>query len=160
LTAATTAPVDIRREFVALLPRLRRFALTLSTSVEDADELVRAACSRAIIKGQCPTDDNPSASWLFQLIRRVSADMAKKRKSKAREPVGETGDKPGTEQQHAVLAMPPGQASAFLLVEIEGFSYAQAADILGISTERLASLLCAARLSFAAGDATTAKRRA
>lgn len=160
MTVASTAPVDIRREFVALLPRLRRFALTLSTSVDEADELVRAACSRAIIKGQCPTDENPSTPWLFQLIRRVSSDMAKKRKSKAREPAGETADNAGTEQQHAVLAMPPGQASAFLLVEIEGFSYAQAADILGVPTERLASHICAARMSFAAGDATTAKRRA
>jgi RNA polymerase sigma-70 factor (ECF subfamily) len=160
LTAASTAPVDIRREFVALLPRLRSFALTLSTSVEDADELVRTACSRAIIQGQYPTDDNPSAPWLFQLIRRVSSDAAKKRKSKAREPAGTPADKAGTEQQHAVLAMPPGQASAFLLVEIEGFTYAQAADILGIPTERLASHLCAARLSFAAGDATIVKRRA
>ncbi|MBA4786317.1 MAG: RNA polymerase sigma factor [Rhizobiales bacterium] len=160
MTAASTAPVDIRREFVALLPRLRRFALTLSASVDEADELVQAACARAIIKGQCPTDDNPSASWLFQLIRRVSSDMAKKRKPKPREPAGETSDKAGTEQQHAVLAMPPGQASAFLLVEIEGFSYAEAAQILGIPTERLASHLCAARLSFAARDATSAKRRA
>lgn len=156
MTAAPTAPVDIRREFVALLPRLRRFALTLTASVGEADELVRAACSRAIVEGNCPSSDNPAAPWLFRLIRQVSASPVGKRTGgpSARDP----GTKGATEQQNAIQAMPRGEASVFLLVEVEGFSYGEAADILDISPGLIAAHLYEARRNFAATAAPAAER--
>ncbi len=45
---ATTT--DIRRDLVGLLPRLRRFAITLAGETAAADELVQAVCLRAISK--------------------------------------------------------------------------------------------------------------
>jgi len=45
-----TAITDIRRDLVALLPRLRRFALTMATSASEADDLVREVCAKAIQK--------------------------------------------------------------------------------------------------------------
>ncbi|MGO7426617.1 RNA polymerase sigma factor, partial [Rhizobium ruizarguesonis] len=41
---ATT--IDLRRDLVGLLPRLRRFANTLAGEVAVADELVQAVCQR------------------------------------------------------------------------------------------------------------------
>ena len=37
----------VRQEMIALLPRLRRFALVLTRSAADADDLVQATCERA-----------------------------------------------------------------------------------------------------------------
>ncbi|MCU0809248.1 MAG: RNA polymerase sigma factor, partial [Candidatus Contendobacter sp.] len=39
---------DVRAQLIALLPRLRRFALGLTGSRDDADDLVQAACERAL----------------------------------------------------------------------------------------------------------------
>jgi RNA polymerase sigma-70 factor, ECF subfamily len=36
------------RELVAALPRLRRFAFGLTGSLDEADDLVQAACERAL----------------------------------------------------------------------------------------------------------------
>ena len=54
---------DIRREFVSLLPRLRRFALVLTGSVDQADDLVQGTLLRALDRidqcrdsGQHPED--------------------------------------------------------------------------------------------------------
>lgn len=152
------APLDIRREFVSLLPRLRRFALTLSTSVEAADELVRLACTKAIIKGQCPSSEHPVTPWLFKLVRNAASEMMDKAKKPAASPA--LGRPSATDQQSMVLGLPTGQASAFLLVEVEGFTYAEAADILSVTHEAIASHLSDARLSFAAIAAPTAERRA
>ncbi|MCJ8519393.1 RNA polymerase sigma-70 factor (ECF subfamily) [Pseudorhizobium tarimense] len=158
MTTTSGAPLDIRRDFVSLLPRLRRFALTLSTSVDAADELVRLACTKAIIKGQCPSSDHPVTPWLFKLVR--SAALETTAKPKKLPALSNAARSPATEQQAIVLGLPTGQASAFLLVEIEGFSYAEAADILDVSSESLVARLCEARTNFAAIAAPTAERRA
>ncbi|MFN7104401.1 MAG: RNA polymerase sigma factor [Pseudorhizobium sp.] len=158
MTHASTAPVDIRREFVTFLPRLRRFALTLTPGVDEADELVRAACSRAIVEGYCPTSEHSAAPWLFRLIRKTSSETTGRQKTNS--PTRRTASKPGTEQQNTVQVMPQGQASVFLLVEIEGFSYDDTADILGISSSLVAMHLCDARQSFAAIQPTASERRA
>ena len=41
---------DLRRSLVGLLPKLRRFAMTLACDAADADALVLQACERAIAK--------------------------------------------------------------------------------------------------------------
>lgn len=159
MNIAPNAPHDIRREFVSLLPRLRRFALTLAADLEEADELVRAACVEAIIEDRCPSGEKCMDPWLFALVRKAATDPARnQRTTKPEKPSAPQGSST-TGQQALILTMPEGQACVFLLVEVEGFSYAQAADILGISIELLASRLCDARMSFAAA-APTAERRA
>lgn len=158
MTTTSGAPLDIRREFVSLLPRLRRFALTLSTSVEAADELVRLACTKAIIKGHCPASDHPVAPWLFKLVRSAASDASAKPKKLPAS--SDAACPPATHHQSMILDLPPGRASTFLLVEIEGFTYAEAADILSVTQDTIASHLCDARTIFSATAAPTVERRA
>ncbi len=42
------AAIDIRRDLVGLLPKLRRFAVTLTGDLAEADELVQSVCQRGI----------------------------------------------------------------------------------------------------------------
>ncbi len=158
----STAISDIRRDLVALLPRLRRFALTLAASAGEADDLVREVCARAIQKSHHWKGEGRIESWLFSMMRTVCADARKKRKTDAlaqaargSAAVGET-DK----QTNPLFSMQEGLASAFLLGEVEGFSYKEASVILGISSEDFARRLCAARLQLAALGVETAERRA
>jgi len=48
-----------------------------------------------------------------------------------------------------IADMPEGTSSAFLLVVVEGHSYQQAADIMGVTINIVVSQLAAARLHFA-----------
>ena len=71
---------DIRRDLVALLPRLRRFALTLAGTAGEADDLVREAAGRAIQKSHHWKGEGRLESWLFSMIRSTFVDEAKKRR--------------------------------------------------------------------------------
>jgi len=149
------APFDTRRDLVALLPRLRRLALTLAGRVEEADELVRTACSMAIGKDWAKDRHSRPEAWLFQLVSSLSAGRTAHSGTEDRA-VGN----PLVIRRGMVLGITRDQAAAFLLVEVEGFSYAEAADILATSTDSIATDLCDARLCFADLRPAPSERRA
>lgn len=156
-----TAITDIRRDLVALLPRLRRFALTMATSASEADDLVREVCAKAIQKSHHWKGEGRIESWLFSLMRGACADARKKRKAENSQESPEAGlCADPSREVNPVLSMPDGLASVFLLGEVEGFSYKEAAAILGITADLFASRLCVARLQLAALGVETAERRA
>lgn len=150
---------DIRRDIVALLPRLRRFALTLAGSSAEADELVREATARAIQKSHHWKGEGRIENWLFSLIRTTWTDELKKRRRGDHDGVAEP-DLDNRRRTGLILSLPDGLASAVLLTDIEGFTYVEAAAILGITTDLLSTRLCAARLSLAAAGNETSERRA
>ena len=154
-----TANNDIRRDLVALLPRLRRFALTLTGTAKDADDLVRSVAARAIQKSHHWKGKGRLENWLFSMTRSAWADEAKRRRTRPGAHV-EPAEGSETSAITPLLTMPEGLASTFLLVDVEGFSYSEAADILGVSAEILSTRLCAARLQLAALGSRTTERRA
>ena len=150
---------DIRRDLVALLPRLRRFAMTLTGDASDADQLVRGAAMRAIQKSHHWKGEGRLENWLFSIMRTIWSDEARKRRKA--EPAGtDAGSAPERKKTaSAVLSMPEGLASAFLLTDVEGFTCQEAATILGIPADQLAARLCAARLGLSSLNAVTTERR-
>ena len=62
---------DIRREFVSLLPRLRRFALVLTGSVDQADDLVQGTLLRALDRIDQCRDCGHLDRWLFSIQKTV-----------------------------------------------------------------------------------------
>ncbi|CDZ46722.1 RNA polymerase sigma factor [Neorhizobium galegae] len=153
---------DIRRDLVALLPRLRRFALTLTGSAAEADDLVRGAAGRAIQKSHHWKGEGRLESWLFSMIRSTFVDEAKKRRRAEGHAAADasTAGSSRPSKKDALACLPDGLASVFLLADVEGFAYAEAAAILGIQPDLFAARLCAARLSLAAAAAETSERRA
>ncbi len=59
---------------VALLPRLRRYAYTLTSSREDADDLVQAACERALSRRHQWQTGTRLDSWMFRIIYTIRVD--------------------------------------------------------------------------------------
>lgn len=155
-----TSPMnDIRRDLVALLPRLRRFALTLTSTAAEADELVRQATARAIGKSYLWKGEGRIENWLFSLIRTTHADELKKRLRRG-EPVAARDTTRGNIGARNVLDLDEDWSSALLLVDVEGFSYSEAAAIMGVSSETIASCLCAARLDLSVMGSESSERRA
>ncbi len=151
--------IDIRRDLVGLLPRLRRFAMTLSGDTAGADELVQAVCRRAVAKSNQRNGEGRLESWIYTLARHQWADDSRRRRPQAA-PRGNVTDIRDAARDrtatidsdaiHRMIAeMPAGISSVFLLVAVEGHSYQQAADIMGVATSTVVSQLAAARLHFA-----------
>ncbi len=151
--------IDIRRDLVGLLPRLRRFAMTLAGDAAGADELVQAACQRAIARSNQWQGEGRLDSWVYTLLRQQWSEDHRKRKPHGVQRTNVTDIRNATRDRasvvdsdaiHRMIAeMPEGIASAFLLVAIEGHAYQQAGDIMGVAPALIASQMAQARLHFA-----------
>ncbi len=65
---------DIRREMVELLPRLRRFAYSLTGSMEEADDMVQTACVKALSRLDQFKPGTRLDSWMFRIIQTTWLD--------------------------------------------------------------------------------------
>jgi RNA polymerase sigma-70 factor (ECF subfamily) len=151
------------RDIVALLPRLRRFAAGLSGSVQDGDDIVQAACLRALERHYQWEPGTRLDSWMFRIIRNLWLDGRKSAWSRlvrsdddamTAAPGGslereiEARDELARARQ-AIAALPPQQREVLMLVTVEGQTYEAAADTLGIPLGTVMSRLARARVAVA-----------
>lgn len=150
---------DVRQEMVALLPRLRRFALAQTGSREAADELVQAACERALSRLDQFTPGTRLDSWMFRIIQTTWIDRMRYagRRPEASGKVIERMpyDARIHEQAEAradlaivraeVARLPEEQRLVLGLVAIDGQSYQEAAETLGVPIGTIMSRLSRAR---------------
>ena len=138
-----------------LLPRLRRFALSLSRQPACADDLVQATLERALSRWGSKRADSDLRAWLFSILYRQFLDTQRRAKRHARLLAlfgREDASAPSPEQHweaHATLQafnqLPDEQRALLLLVSVEGLSYQQTADTLGIPIGTVMSRLSRAR---------------
>lgn len=137
---------DLRHAIVALLPRLRRFALGLTGNEDDADDLVQAACERAISRLDQWRAGTRLDSWLYRIVQTIHID--RHRRAGRHEGYAESvrsvqrDGYDGEQALHAYMtlgavrramaALPPEQQVVVMLISIEGYSYREAAEILGL----------------------------
>jgi RNA polymerase sigma-70 factor, ECF subfamily len=152
-----TASLEQLREWIiALLPRLRRFARTITCDHDDADDLVQIAVERALGRFGQRSPDSRFESWMFGIVRTAWIDEVRARqrrnRGRAQEETGEHPDRGTDEAQagalpiHAAMAaLPEEQRMAVALVLIEGLSYKEAAEALVIPIGTLTSRLTRGR---------------
>lgn len=164
---------EFRRDLVSVLPKLRRFAMTLTRNAADADDLVQEVCERAITRYHLWNGEGRLESWIYAMTRNLWIDEIRKRKVRTGggtvdaseqdelsvEPSGEKAVY-ANQLQKMIMSMPEGLASVFLLVNVEGHSYREAADILKIPIGTVMSRLSTARMRLAAMITETTERRA
>ena len=66
-----------REQLIALLPRLRRFARGLARSADEGDDLVQAACIRAIERQSQWQPGTRLDSWLYRIIQTIWLDRTR-----------------------------------------------------------------------------------
>jgi RNA polymerase sigma-70 factor (ECF subfamily) len=149
----------VRNELAALIPRLRRFALALTGNRADADDLVQDALERALRRADQWRPGTRVDSWVFRIARNAWIDETRSRKVRGRVvSYDPEADAPGVDGRAAMEAtmtldramkvmatLPPEQRAVIALVQIEGFSYREAAEILGVPEGTVTSRLVRAR---------------
>ena len=70
----------VRSGMEALLPRLRRFARGLAGNAADADDLVQAACVKALCSADGWTIGTRLDSWLYRIVHTTWLDELRRRR--------------------------------------------------------------------------------
>ncbi|WP_299848307.1 RNA polymerase sigma factor [uncultured Roseovarius sp.] len=156
------ALTDLKRELIALLPRLRRFARSLTRSVPEADDLVQEACLRALSRSDQWDPTQPLDRWMFRITRNLWISEIRKRTvrlgqghvpaEEAHELVAqETGEAAAaaTELRDHIAALPEELSTILLTVSVEGYSYAEAAELFEIPIGTVMSRIHRARKTLA-----------
>jgi len=161
----------LRLELAALLPRLRRFARTITHQREDADDLVQRALERALMRLDQWQPGTRLDSWMFTIMKNAWIDEVRARvrrdavllPEEAGENVGHAaGEWPSDRHdlrldvQRAMEQLNDDQRLAVGLVLVEGLPYKEAADVLGVPIGTLTSRLARARETLQALLAGTA----
>jgi len=156
----TPASAWFSDQLIAVLPRLRRFAAGLTRSASEADDLVQAACERALAREHQFQEGTRFDSWMFRIVQTIwidqlrSRDIRKEDGDLAEERFG--SDEPVrrvearlalAEVRRAVSLLPPDQRSTLMLVTVEGLSYKQAAEVAGVPIGTIMSRLARARIA-------------
>ena len=146
----------LANELAALLPRMRRFARSITFHREDADDLVQVAMERALGRSEQYAEGTRLDSWLFRIIKNAWIDEVRSRIRRdqvfAPEEEGEhIGIDPSEAQQQgmavqkAMSMLSEEHRIVVALVLVDGLPYKEAADVLGIPMGTLTSRLARAR---------------
>jgi RNA polymerase sigma-70 factor (ECF subfamily) len=155
-------PVSARfgDQLITVLPRLRRFARGLSGSVSDADDLVQAACERALARQHQFQEGTRFDSWMFRIVQTIWIDQVRSRDVRKEdgdiaedrlgsdEPVRRVEARLALDEvRRALDRVPPDQRAALLLVTVEGLSYKEAAEVVQVPVGTIMSRLARARIA-------------
>lgn len=139
-----------------MLPRLRRFARALTGRREDADDLVQIALERALVRRAQWESGTNLRSWMFKIINNAWIDEVRSRgrrdKIFAPEEAAATATSPANADpidaiavRRAIGQLNEDQRIAVALVLVEGLTYKEAAEVLGVPMGTVTSRLARAR---------------
>ncbi len=148
-----------QRDLVALVPRLRRFAYSLAGSQDAGDDLVQAACERALKNAAAFQAGTRMDSWMYRIIQNLWLDDRRRRRVRGTQidPDAVTLSDEGQAARQAedrvtleavraaVDTLPDDLRLVLALVAIEGRSYREAAEALDIPIGTVMSRLSRAR---------------
>ncbi|MEX2475853.1 RNA polymerase sigma factor [Marinobacter sp.] len=147
----------MHQEITEILPRLRRFAYSLTGSMADADDLLQNTVERLLAR--TVPEDVDLTKWAFRVCRNVWIDECRARKVRrdaAEHPELTDGQVVDGERQAtkeiewnrvdaAMSALPEDQRQIISLVAIQGMPYKIVAEILDVPKGTVMSRLARAR---------------
>ena len=139
-------------EITALIPRLRRYARTLTGDRSFADDLVQDTLERAWGRLHLWRPGSDLRAWLFTIMHNLHVNQARTRRSEdsidlRNEPM-EFAARPSQEERleitdltMALRRLPDEQREVLLLVGLEEMSYQEAAKVLAVPLGTIMSRL-------------------
>lgn len=153
------APPEVRDRIVELLPRLRRFCLALTGSPDLGDDLAQTTVERALARIGQWQEGTRLDSWMFKIAQNAHIDSARAGRRRGVAVGVEALDQVAGEDGRAVAegrselrraldaigSLPDDQRAVMALVVIDGQSYREAAEALGIPVGTVMSRLARGR---------------
>ena len=158
-TAETKLPsAEFYAELTQCLPHMRSFARYLCRRDDLADDLVQDAVVRASMAAHQFIPGTNFKAWIFTIMHNLFVDQ-RRRKGRRREgamlpldhaealaaPAEQAELMGAREVLNALQAISPERRAALLAVAVEGFSYAEAAAMLGVPAGTLMSRVARGR---------------
>jgi RNA polymerase sigma-70 factor (ECF subfamily) len=156
----TDTSEEIGERIVLLLPRLRRFARSLSRNQHDADDLVQSVVERAWRNLEQRKPGSNLASWMFGIMKNAWIDNRRAHGRRGEVALPEdSGEHPAVSPvdadtnlwsvSEAMDKLPEDQRLAIALVLVEGLSYKEASQVLEVPIGTLTSRLARGRSALA-----------
>lgn len=137
----------------SLLPRLIAFARTLIGDADRARDLVQEAAARALAARNVPVDAPAYRAWAFKIVRNAAFDELR-----AKHPRQHFDAEPDVDLwrfddayiaritvNQGLSSIAPAHREIIALIDIAGFNYAEAAQILGVPAGTVMSRISRAR---------------
>jgi RNA polymerase sigma-70 factor, ECF subfamily len=151
---------SVEQSMLAMMPRLRSFAVSLCGNADRADDLVQETLLRAIANIDSFQPGSNLGAWLITILRNCFLSETRKRCKEVEDTKGsyveslrsapEQESWLGMDEFRAALAMlPTEQREALLLVGAAGFSYDDIAIICQTTTGTIKSRINRARTRLA-----------
>ena len=149
----------VRREMVEILPRLQRFGCALTGTIDEGNDLVQEACTRALLRIEQWQPGTRLDSWMFRIIHNIWRDRLRAAKVRGTHVdiddihtlSGVDGRTVLEERSDLAVVMkgienlPEEQKVLIALICVDGLSYKEAADIVDIPIGTVMSRLARAR---------------
>jgi RNA polymerase sigma-70 factor (ECF subfamily) len=132
---------QLRRELAALLPRLTRYARSLTHDLVNAEDLVQESLSRALEKIHLWRPGTDLRAWLFTIVHHQYVNEVRRTAREKTVPFGDRDQalEPGQtthlelrDLARAFDALSSGQKSAIMLVAVNEMQYEEAALLLNL----------------------------
>jgi RNA polymerase sigma-70 factor (ECF subfamily) len=144
---------------VRLLPRLRRFAYSLTRNADQGDDLAQETCVRALSRIDQWQPGTSLDSWMFRIAQNLWLDQLRSAKTRGTSvDIDDVGDISGPDGRDVVdsrltmkdvaagmATLAPEQQVLVALVCIDGHSYKEAAEVLDLPIGTVMSRLARAR---------------
>jgi len=152
-----TDNADFNKLLEAQIPRLRRYARALTRDSVRADDLVQECLCRALAKQHLWQPGTDLRAWLFTLLHNQHVNLVRR---SIREGISvdveelapvlttKAGQNPRLQLRdlhRAMGSLPDEQRQVVLLVALEGMSYEQVAEVLGVPVGTVRSRLSRGR---------------
>jgi RNA polymerase sigma-70 factor (ECF subfamily) len=142
--------------FVELIRRhdrgLRRLAYRLLADRDAIDDALQEAYLKAFAAIPTFAGRAAPATWLYRIVYNACVDqLRRRRREPAAIPLDAVARAASVDSDlrlvlaEALAALPPEERAAVLLVDVEGFSYDEAATVVGVAGGTIASRLSRAR---------------
>lgn len=160
-------------QLVAILPRLRVQAVSMTRNRADADDLVQAAVSNALAAQHSFTPGTNFGAWMFRILRnrflsdirrrRDTCDMDNAPAEALARPAAQEDSMALRELRRRLADLPADHRTALMLVTVQGMSYEEAAAVMKCAVGTAKCRVFRARRQLEAwlmGDPQPAKRSA